>query len=94
MKIKTVKEFIEPVTCVNGPVEDDKYLVHLVMGGEFISTKTFKSMTDIDAELSAMSNDLDIMAAFEEAKLDPIILFEIAEVRSKEEYLHNKKEIN
>jgi hypothetical protein len=85
MVLRAHKEFIEPVTCVNGPVGEDKYLVHFILGGEFIGTKAFKSMTDIDAQLNEMQNDPDLIEGCKEAGLEPTLVFEISEVKSPEE---------
>ena len=85
MKLKAHKEFIEPVTCVNGPVGEDKYLVHLIIGGEFIGTQAFKTMADIDAKLNEMKNDPDLIEGCKEEGLEPTLVFEISEVKSPEE---------
>ena len=87
MKLRARKEFIEPVTCTNGPVGDDKYLVHLIIGGEFIGTQTFKTMAEIDARLDEMKNDPDLIEGCKEEDLEPILVFEISEVKSPEERL-------
>ena len=76
------KEFIEPVTCVDGPVGEDKYLVYLTIGGEFIGTQMFKSMADIDAKLNEMKNDPDLIDGCKAEGLEPILVFEISEVKS------------
>ena len=87
MKLKAVKEFIEPVTCVNGPVGKDKYLVNLLIGGQFIGVKTFETMSEIDKALEEMQNDQDLLLGCQEEGLEPILTFEISEVKSKEERL-------
>lgn len=85
MKLKTRKEFIESVTCINGPVGEDKYLVHFIVGGEFIGTQSFKSMADIDKQLNTMRNDSDLIEGCREEGLEPTLVFEISEVKSPEE---------
>ena len=84
MKLRARKEFIEPVTCINGPVGEDKYLVNLILGGEFIGTKPFKSMTEIDTMFLEMKNDPALVAACKEEGLEATLVFEIAEVKSPE----------
>ena len=85
MKLRARKEFIESVTCVNGPVGEDKYLVHLIIGGEFVGTQAFKTMADIDAKLNEMKNDPDLIEGCKEEGLEPTLVFEISEVKSPEE---------
>lgn len=85
MALKAHKEFIEPVTCVDGPVGEDKYLVHFILGGAFIGTKAFKSMAGIDAQLNEMKNDPDLIEGCKEEGLEPTLVFEISEIKSPEE---------
>lgn len=87
MELKVSKKFIEPVTCVNGPVGDDKYLVRLIIGGEFVGTQAFKNIEEIDKQLEAMKNDPEIIAGCEEEGLEYTLVFEISEVKSCEERL-------
>ena len=85
MKFRARKEFIEPVTCVNGPVGEDKYIVNMIIGGAFIGTRSFKSMTEIDACFNEMKNDTDLIEGCKEEGLEPTLIFEISEVKSPEE---------
>lgn len=85
MELKASKTFIESVTCINGPVGKDKYLVRLIIGGEFIGTQAFKSLKDIDVQLSKMRKDPDLIAGCKEEGLEPTLVFEVSEVKSHEE---------
>lgn len=84
MELRAHKEFIEPVTCVNGQVGEDKYLVNMIIGGAFIGTRPFKSMTEIDTCLAEMKSDQDLVEGCKEEGLEPTLLFEISEVKSPE----------
>lgn len=87
MKLKAYKEFIEPVTCVDGPVGEDKYLVNFIFDGAFIGTLPFKSMTDIDDKLNEMKKDIELETEKENDPDEHTIVFEISEVKSVEERL-------
>ena len=82
MEIKIKKEFISPVTCVNGPVGKDKYLVNFIIENMIIGTKTFESIKAIDKEAEVMKNDPDLKTAFIMENIEPIVTFEIAEVKT------------
>ena len=94
MELKAYKEFIEPVTCINGPVGKDKYLVNMLIGGMLMGTRPFESMTEIDTVFNEMKNDQDILLGCKEEGLEPVLVFEISEVKSKNERLAELQKIN
>ena len=85
--MKGFKEFVEPVTCINGLVNKDKYLVNMILGGEFIGTRAFESIDEIDAVLNEMKNDPDLELGCKEEDLAPVLVFRISEVKTPEERL-------
>ena len=83
--MKAYKTFIEPVTCVNGPVDKDKYLVNMIIGEAFIGTRAFESITEINRVFNEMKNDPDLEQGCKEEGLEPVLKFEISEVKTPAE---------
>ena len=83
--MKAYKTFIEPVTCINGPVDKDKYLANMIIGDAFIGTRAFESIAEIDKVLNEMKNDPDLEQGCKEEGFEPVLRFEISEVKTPAE---------